>query len=513
MQKSYTIGIDVGTSGCKTIIIDELGRVVASVIEEYPLYTPNPGWAEQEPEDWWKAAVEGIKKILPKSGVDKSLIKGIGLSAQMHGLVVLDNKNRVLRRAFLWNDQRTIKQCNEILDIVGGEKELLKYTNNNMLPGYTGGKILWLRENEPEIYEKSKIFLNPKDYIRFKLTGEFATEVSDASGMGLFNVEHRCWNDKLLAILDIPKNHLPRCFESIEVTGRLLNSVSDETGLPKNTPVVGGGGDSVIQTTGTGLVDEGILGTTIGTGGILAMALNKFRFNKTGKVQVFCNNMPNKWHVMGVALCAGGSFNWYRKNLCQYQSFEAENKGVNIYKILNDEVASSTPGSKNLIYLPYLIGERCPYPDPNARGTFVGLTLRHSHADMTRAVQEGVIYSLRQIYELVREMDSNIGASEIRTSGGGSLSPQWRQIQADIFQLPVKIVSGSSEGGAYGAALVAGVGCGVWESVEAASELLEVQEETLPNPANKERYDQLFQVYKGLYPALKGSFDQLAAIK
>ncbi len=512
MSKMYTIGIDIGTSGCKAIIVDEKGEVIESAVEEYPLYTPHPGWSEQDPEDWWNASIASVKQVLKASQINPEQVKGIGLSGQMHGLVALDADSRVIRPAILWNDQRTAKQCQEIFDAVGGKKELLEYTNNTMLPGYTGSKILWLREEEPENYEKVKIILNPKDYIRFRLTGEYATEVSDASGVGFFDVKNRSWNKELLSILDIPREILPSCYESTEITGKVTRKVASKIGLPQGLPVVGGGGDSVVQTTGTGLIKEGILGTTIGTGGIVAMGLESFRFNSTGKMQVFCNNAPNRWHIMGVNLSAGGAYQWYRDKLCKYEKDQADRTDKDVYKILDEEVKSSIPGSKNLLFLPYLIGERCPYPDPAAKGGFIGLTLRHNHADMTRAVQEGVVYNLRHVYELIIDMDEDLKVSEIRTSGGGSTSPVWRQIQADVFQLPVKTVSGSSEGGAYGAALVAGAGCGIWDSVEEAVKLLKVETEVQPNPEVEDIYEEIFKVYKGLYSTLKDKFDELEVI-
>lgn len=514
MMKEYVIGIDIGTSGCKSIIVDNEGNVIASSVEEYPLYTPQPGWAEQEPIDWWNATLKTIQEVIKKSSISANSIKSIGLSGQMHGLVALDKNYNVIRPAILWNDQRTRKQCMEIMDAVGGEGELLKYTNNSMLPGYTGGKIFWLREEEPENYEKAKIFLNPKDYIRYKLSGEIATEVSDASGTGLFDVKNRKWNEKLLEILHISKELLPKCYESPEITGYITDEVSFKSGLPKSLPVIGGGGDAVIQTTGTGLIKEGILGSTIGTSGIVAMGLNSFKFNSTGRLQIFCNNAPNKWHIMGVTLSAGGSFQWFKNTFCKYEIEQAKKIGKNVYKLIDEKIKKeSQPGSKNLIFLPYLIGERCPYPDPNARGTFVGLTLRHNHSDIARAVMEGVIYSLRQVYELIIRMDGSLAVKEIRTSGGGSVSQLWRQIHADIFQLPVKTVSGSGEGGAYGAALVAGAGCNIWNSVEDATKILKIETETEPDVKNKNIYEELYEIYKGLYPNLKSIFDKISGIQ
>ncbi len=323
LKKRYLAGIDIGTSGCKSIIIDETGEVIASSIAEYPLYTPHPGWAEQDPEDWWKATVLSMSHALQKSGIDPNLIAGVGLSGQMHGLVALDDNYQVIRRAILWNDQRTAKQCQEIVEAVGGEEKLIQYTNNRMLPGYTGGKILWFRQNEPHLYEKTRIMLNPKDYIRFRLTGEIATEVSDASGTGLFNVRDRRWSHELLSILEIPEKLLAPCFESDEVTGSVTEDASRESGLPVNLPVVGGGGDAVIQTTGMGLIEEGILGITIGTAGIVAMGLDSFRHNPGGRLQLFCNNSRNLWHVMGVTLAAGGSYQWYKNTLCEWEKMQA----------------------------------------------------------------------------------------------------------------------------------------------------------------------------------------------
>lgn len=511
MTKRYLAGIDIGTSGCKSIIIDETGQVVASDIAEYPLYTPQPGWAEQNPEDWWSATAKSMARALQASGIDPSLLAGVGLSGQMHGMVALDENHQVIRPAILWNDQRTAKQCQEILDAVGGADRLIGYTNNLMLPGYTGGKILWLRESEPHLYEKTRLILNPKDYIRFRLTGEFATEVSDASGTGLFDVRNRRWSDDLLALLGIPKTLLPPCFESDEVTGRVTGRASQETGLPEGLPVVGGGGDAVIQTTGMGLIEEGILGTIIGTAGVVAMGLDSFKDNPGGRLQLFCNNSPNLWHVMGVTLSAGGSYQWFKNTLCQEEKAQAAQTGTDVYELLDRSVSSSPPGSKRLIFLPYLGGERCPHADPAARGTFVGLSLLHNKADLARAVMEGVTYSLKHCTELINTLDRRMRITSIITSGGGSRSPVWRRIQADVFQLPVRTLSGSGEGGAYGAAIVAGVGCGVWNSLAEAAENLKTETETLPNPQMAGVYEELYEVYKESYPALKSVFDKLAA--
>jgi len=509
MPRQLVMGIDVGTSGCKTLLIDETGDVIRRELEENPLSTPQPGWSEQSPEDWWKAVKLTIQRLL-KDFDGVSDIKAIGLSGQMHGLVALDEDGRVLRPSILWNDQRTGKQCQEIHEKAGGVEGVLKLTNNRMLPGYTGGKILWVRENEPQVYEKIRRILNPKDYIRFRLTGEYATEVSDASGTGLFNVRERDWSYRLLELLDIPRDWLPQCYESPEISGKVIQSVASGLGLPAGLPVAGGGGDAVVQTTGTGLVEPGILGTTIGTAGIAAMALDRCYDNPEGKLQVFCNNMPDTWHTMGVTLAAGGSLRWFRDVLGGAEKEVSRWTGEQVYEILGREAAKSEPGSEGLLFLPYLIGERCPHADPQAKGALVGLTLRHSRCHVLRSVFEGVIFSLRDVTELIKEMGITI--TQIRTSGGGALSNLWRQIHADVFNSEVVTVSGSGEGGAYGAALVAGAGVGMWSSVEEAAQVVKVETRNAAVPKHTEVYDRLFPVYQGLYSALKESFDHISAI-
>jgi xylulokinase len=511
-MKRYIIGIDIGTSGCKALLADERGAILASDVREYPLYTPRSSWSEQEPDDWWRACTESIAHILIVSGIDPACIAAVGLSGQMHGLVALDEKGSVIRRAILWNDQRTAKQCAEITEKAGGLRKLIEMVNNPVLPGYTAGKILWLKENEPELYSRIFKMLNPKDYIRYKLTGNFATDVSDASGTGLFDVEHKRWSGELLSMLEISSALLPKVYESCEITGYLSAEAARETGLPEGLPVAGGGGDAVIQTTGTGLIRQGILGTTIGTSGIVAMALDGFKPNVGGSLQVFCNNMPGKWHAMGVTLSAGGSYKWLRDILYVNEKKQAENTGGNIYNIMDEVAGQAAPGSGGILFMPYLTGERCPYPDPDASGCFIGLSIRHGRSEMTRSVLEGVIYSLRQVSELISDINGGNSITEIRTSGGGSMSSLWRQIQADIFQIPVKTVSGSAEGGAYGAVFSAGVACGIWKSMEEAVSFLKTETETWPNTKNRAIYEELYGVYKSMYPALKNTFGMLAGI-
>ncbi len=508
MTGRYLLGLDIGTSGCKSIIIDDTGKIIKSVINEYSLSTPKAGWAEQNPEHWWQAVVLGIKQLLGENSINSKDIAGVGLSGQMHGLVALDKRGSVLRPAILWNDQRSEQQCREITDRAGGVEALLKLTNNRMLPGYTGSKLLWLKENEPSVFEKMSLFLNPKDYIRYRLTGEKVTEVSDASGTGLFDVKRRVWSKELLSILDIPSGIIPACYESTEISGRINKETADLTGLQEGLSVAGGGGDSVIQTTGMGLIKTGIIGTTIGTAGIVAMGMERFFQNHEGLLQVFCNNTSSSWHAMGVTLNAGGAYRWFRDTFAEGEKLKALETGKDVYTIMEETAAGAKAGSESLLFLPYLIGERCPYIDTSARGAFIGLSLQHTRSDITRSVMEGVVYSLKDVYELISMMGSSI--SEIRTSGGGSISPLWRQIQADVFQCPVTTVSGSGEGGAFGSALIAGVGVGIWSSVDEALGILKKETETFPDKSKKSLYEDLYSIYHSLYEVLQPVYRELA---
>ncbi len=510
MKSKYLMGIDVGTSGCKVILVDEKGEVTGSAISSLDIISERQGYSEQDPDSWWEAVKISISKLKGKYSDQFTRIAAIGLSAQMHGLVALDRNHAVVRRAILWNDQRTVKQCREIYSIAGGEDNLLEYTNNRMLPGYTAGKILWLREFEAANYSRCKYFINPKDYIRLRLTGDIATDVSDASGTGLFDVKKRRWNEELLKMLQIPGEKLPAVYESSEITGTVSDSAASELGISPGIPVSGGGGDAVIQTTGSGIIDSSKIMTTIGTSGVVASGTGEFRKNEGGLVQFFANNMADTYHVMGVTLSAGASYKWFAELLKNDFKRIASEKGKDsVYEYLNSFASESVPGSGNLLYLPYLNGERCPHTDPAARACFIGLTLRHSLGDMVRSVLEGVIFSLRDVYELVSKVNGNRAVDEIRTSGGGAKSPLWRQIHADVFQLPVTTVSGASEGGAYGAALVAGVSAEIWNNIDEAVSNIRVVTRTEPNLLNKDIYDDLYFTYKDLYKSLRPAFERL----
>jgi xylulokinase len=491
------LGIDIGTSGCKALLIDGQGAVHASGMASYGYSQPNPGWAEQDPQLWVEGAKTAIAKALAQAPDIE--IAAIGLSGQMHGLTALDEELRVLRPALLWNDQRNGAECAAITDKAGGVEGLLAHTNNRMLVGDTGGKILWMRNHEPDLFKRMRHVLNPKDYLRLLLTGELATEVSDASGTGLFDTRARRWASGLLDLMDIESGILPPCHESHVISGRVSRQGSALFGLPVGIPVAGGGGDSVIQTIGSGVIAPGELQTTIGTAGILAAALDQPVPNSDGRLQVFCNVAPEKWHCMGVSLNAGGAMEWFRTMLGGLTGGEAPSAAS-----LSQLAAEAVPGSRGLIFLPYLNGERCPHPDPSARGAFIGLTSRHGPADMARSVMEGVTYSLYDIYAQMAK--AGIGRNLIKASGGGARSPLWRQIQADLFDCDVVTTEGAAEGGAFGAALVGGIGIGVWPDATAAANVCRSETREQPDPSAGAALRRAFDIYRGLYDLLTPTF-------
>ena len=497
----YVIGIDVGTSGTKTVLFDELGKVIASATVEYPMYQPQNGYAEQDPADWYNAAISTIKTVITKSGISNKDIVGIGLSGQMHGLVMLDAEGKVLRRSIIWCDQRTQKQCDEITEIIGKEK-LMELTMSPALTGFTASKILWVRENEPEIYEKCKIILLPKDYIRYMLTGEFATEVSDASGMQLLDIAKRDWSGEVLEKLGIDRSLLGKVYESPDVTGEINSSASALTGLPTGIPVVGGAGDNAASAVGCGVVAGGKAFTTIGTSGVVFAHSPKVAADPEGRIHSFCAAVPNEWHVMGVVQSAGLSLRWYRDNFCAPEDAEAKNAGVDVYKIMDDYAAKVPVGSNRLLYLPYLMGERTPHLDPFARGAFIGLSAMHTRHDLLRAVMEGVTFALRDSLSLFGNAGITVG--EMMACGGGSSSPLWRQMLADVFGCTV-VTAASNEGGALGAALLAGTGVGIYGSVgEACGAVIKKKSVCDPVAENTRKYEELYRIYTNLYAKIKG---------
>lgn len=505
----YLLGIDVGTSGTKALIVEPSGKVVASATETYPLYTPKPLWAEQDPADWWDATVGAIRDVIAAAGISASDIAGMGLSGQMHGAVFLDADNSVLRPSILWCDQRTAAECEWITKTVGPEK-VVELTCNPVLTGFTAGKIIWLRNNEPDVYDKVRKVLLPKDYIRFRLTGAFATEVSDASGTSLFNVTKRAWAWEMLDAIDIPREWMPEAFESCEVSGKISAEAAAATGLAEGMPVVGGGGDQAAGAVGNGIVEPGIISSTVGTSGVVFAFAEKPVVDPQLRVHTFCHAVPGKWHVMGVMLSAGGSLRWYRDTFGEAESAVARATKRDPYDVISDEAAAAEPGCEGLIFLPYLTGERTPYPNPHARGAFFGITLRHTRAHFARAVMEGVAYGLRDSFEILKEM--GVPTSQVRASGGGARSELWRQIQADVTGME-HVTINVDEGPAFGVALLAGVGVGIYPSVEdACRSTIRVFSSTTPRARAKRVYAGYYPVYRSLYQALKDEFDKVAEL-
>jgi xylulokinase len=505
---TYLLGIDVGTTGSKAILIGADGAVKASATTEYPMFTPQPLWAEQNPADWWAATVTSIRRVLAESGAEPGQVAGVGLTGQMHGLVLLDAHGEVLRPCIMWNDQRTAAQCAAITKKVGAKK-VLQLTGNPVLPGFTASKIVWVREQEPEVYKKVAKVLLPKDYARYRLTQEFFSEVSDASGTSMFDVGNRRWSGEMLKALDVPREWLPEVTESPVASAQVSAGAAGETGLLEGTPVVGGGGDQAAQAVGTGIVVEGVVSATIGTSGVVFAASDTYRVEPDGRLQAYCHAVPGMWHLMGVMLSAGGSFRWYRDALGDLERSQAGKSGRDPYDLLTEAAAEVPPGCEGLLFLPYLTGERHPYPDPNARGLFFGLTLRHGKAHLTRAVLEGVTYGLLDLLELMRALGLSI--EQVRASGGGASSPLWGQILADVFNTEIVTVN-VTEGAAYGAALLAGVGAEVYGSVaEACDTAIRVTGRKSPGPAARV-YADYYPRYRALYPALAPEFEALARV-
>ncbi len=505
----YLLGIDLGTSGTKTVLFSVDGEAKASAMVEYPLYQPQNGWAEQAPEDWWNAAVQTTRSVLSQSGIDASDIAGIGISGQMHGLVMLDDKGEVLRRSIIWCDGRTGEECREITQAVG-EKRLIEITANPALTGFTASKILWVKKHEPELYARCAHILLPKDYIRYMLTGEFATEVSDASGMQLLDVPKRAWSDEVLGALGIDKALLGKMYESCEVTGAVTEQAASLTGLSAGTPVVGGAGDNAAAAIGTGVVRTGKAFTTIGTSGVIFAHADKVTIDPAGRVHTFCSAVPGAWTVMSCTLAAGLSLQWFRNNFCADEMSVASRMEVDPYYLMDLETEKAPIGANRLIYLPYLMGERSPLLDQNARGAFVGLSAMHTKRDMLRAIMEGVMYSQRQCLDVLRGM--GVLSSEMLACGGGGTSKVWRQMMADIYSLPVATVQ-NREGPALGAAILAGVGAGVYKSVpEACDQIIRTNPSQQPIAQNSDRYEQFYALYCSLYPALKDGYAKLAKL-
>ena len=505
----YLIGIDLGTSGTKTVLFDKSGKSVASATVEYPMYQPQNGWAEQDPLHWWDACVATLKKVMTESGINASDVAGIGLSGQMHGLVLLDEHGEVLRNSIIWCDGRTAAECAEITETIGADR-LIEITANPALTGFTAGKILWVRKNEPEIYARARHILLPKDYLRYKLCGVFATEVSDASGMNLLDVPKRQWSDEVLSKLDINPDYLPSMHESVEVTGHITEETAALTGLSVGTPVVGGGGDNAAAAIGTGIVEKGKAFVTIGTSGVIFAHSDAVTIDPKGRVHTFCSAVPGAWTVMSCTLSAGGSLQWFRNNFCAAEMQTAADMGIDAYELLTQQAERVPIGANRLLFLPYLMGERSPTLNPESRGVFFGLSGMHKRPDMLRAVMEGVVYSQRDCLDVLREM--NVEFSQMMATGGGGRSPFWRQMMADVFDCPI-VTADNKEGPALGVAILAGVGAGLYPNIQdACATIIQANTTQQPNQENHKAYEPYYKLYKEVYGQLTGSFTTLSGL-
>lgn len=501
------LGIDIGTSGTKTLLCDEQGNVLATAMAEHTVQSPKPGWSEQSPDEWWAAVCRATQQVLQKAGVDGDQVTAVGLSGQMHGSVFLGADDKPLRPALLWNDQRTARQCVEIEELVGGREQLVQQVGNPALTGFTAPKILWVRQHEPEVYQNTRCILLPKDYIRFCMTGERATEVSDASGTLLLDVKNRKWNTHVLDRLSIDVALMPTCYESHEVTGRLSAEAAKAMGLAEGIAVVGGGGDQAAGAVGNGIVSTGIISATLGTSGVVFAHADEPTYDPSGRVHTMCSAVAGKWCVFGCMLSAAGSLQWFAQHMAGVEQRQADAEGTDVYKLLDEQAAQAQPGCEGLFFQPYLTGERCPYADPNARGGWIGLTTRHDRPAMIRSLLEGVTYGMADQVDIMREM--NIVIDTVRLSGGGAKSPFWQQLQADIYNARIATIN-SDEGPAYGVAILAGVGTGVWANVPEACEACISEVKSLePDTDRAALYKQYHEQYSRLYAAMEGEYDRI----
>ncbi|HJQ77317.1 MAG TPA: xylulokinase [Acidimicrobiia bacterium] len=490
---SHFLGIDVSTTATKALLLDGDGVVVSEGISSYSFDSPRPTWAEQDPHVWWDAAGEAIRSAVADAGIETTAIDAVGLTGQMHGSVLLDVSGEVVRPAILWNDQRTAAECDQIREMVGRE-HLIATTGNDALTGFTAPKLLWVANHEPENWERVATIMLPKDYVRFGLTGERAVDAADGSGTILFDLGQRTWSTDILTELDLDPAICPPVYEGPQVTGTVSAAAAGVTGLRTGTPVVAGGGDQSANAVGVGAVEPGVFALSLGTSGVVFATSDGVAIEPEGRLHSFCHAVPGKWHMMGVMLSAAGSLRWLRDALAPHLSYEE----------LMTEAAQVPPGSEGLWFLPYLSGERTPHSDPLARGAFIGLTSSHDLAHLTRAVLEGVAFGLRDGFDLM--IDSGLAPPDsVRGSGGGLRSRLWTQVLADVLGVAISKVS-TDEGAAYGAAILAAVGAGNFESVEAATKSLVSVTETMEPSGDVDFYVQAHAGYQDLYPALRPTF-------
>lgn len=485
----YFIGIDLGTSAVKLLLVDAAGKICGTVSRDYPLMFPHPGWSEQNPEDWWSAVQDGLKELT--AGIDVQDVAGIGCGGQMHGLVILDENDNVIRPAILWNDGRTFKEV-EYLNGVIGKQKLSQLTANIAFAGFTAPKLLWVQKNEPENFQKIAKIMLPKDFINYKLTGVHACDYSDASGMLLLDVEHKCWSKEMLDICGVSEDQMPRLFESYQVIG----NVTADIGLPKTAKVVGGAGDNAAAAVGTGTVGDGACNISLGTSGTVFISSEKFGVDSTNGLHAFAH-ADGRFHLMGCMLSAASCNKWLCDEILKTKDYPAEQKDITDDKL----------GANRVYFLPYLMGERSPINDTNARATFLGMTMDSTRSDMVQAVLEGVAFAIRDSFEVAKSLGIRIERSKI--CGGGAKSPLWRKIFANVLNLPLDIPQ-TEEGPGYGGAMLAMVGCGLFDSVKACADaLVTVRETVQPDPEIAQRYEARYQYFKQIYPTLKGLFAQL----
>lgn len=505
----YVLGIDLGTSATKTILVDENGITCASAESSYPMYQPQNGWAEQNPLDWKRAVLETVKKVVCEGKVKAEEVVGIGLSGQMHGSVMLDENNEPIGNTILWCDQRSDKQVEEMLELLPMEK-WLEISANPPLAAWTAAKILWIRENEPGKYARCRHIMLPKDYIRFVLTGEFATDVSDATGMQLLDVKNRCWSDEILDALKIDKKLLGKVYESQEVTGHLLPEIAEECGLSTDTAVVAGGSDNACAAVGTGVVEEGKAFVTLGTSSVVFTHFDRYISVPEGGLHVCCCAVPGCWHSMGGPMSAGLSIEWFKKNFCQDLVQRAKEEGKSFYTLLTELVDAIPIGSERLIYLPFLMGERTPHMDPLYRGAFLGLNTVHTQPHMLRAIMEGVVFCLADCNNMLKEQ--GIEVNSLRVCGGGSKSIVYRKMLAALFECDIHTL-GEEGGAAYGAAILAGVGSGIYPSIQEACRKFITEKDTVSfSEEDAQEYKKFHRIYDKMYDSLKENFTELAKL-
>jgi xylulokinase len=494
---TVAIGLDVGTTGAQAIAVDGQGRVVGSGSSDYPLLSPRPQWTEQDPQAWWRAVREALAAAAAQVAERGDVVAGLGLTGQMHGSVFLDAAAEVIRPALLWNDQRTARQCEAITELVG-DRRLVEITGNPALTGFQAPKVLWLQDEEPDAFARVRHVLLPKDYLRHRLAGEFATDASDAAGTLFLDLRRRTWSEEILDALGVPATWLPAVFESPEAAGSLLADVADEVGLPAGIPIAAGAGDNAAAAIGTGITRDGLMSSSIGTSGVLFAHADAPAIDRSGRIQAFCHAVPGKDCLLAVELSAGGSLRWWRDVTgADYDTLVAEAEAVPV-------------GSEGLLFLPYLTGERTPHLDPEARGAFLGLTARHARGHMTRALMEGVLFGLRDGLEIMRDLE--VRPKEIRATGGGATALLWLHLQADVYGLPVHRLE-IEEGAAYGAALLGHVAAGTFADVDEATSVLRTRPDvTEPDPRASETYDELHGVYRGLYASLREDMHRLAGL-